>query len=82
MKFKTVSQFDDEIKKIDKMMDDYKKYIKKHPKNIGAHTNHKVLEYVRDELEKERDKLIASLCYKNGCPPKLIFDFSSKNFWA
>lgn len=65
MRFKTLSGYDDEIKKIDKMIDNWKKYFEEHPKEIAGHTNYVVLEYIRDELKKERDKFAASLYY-NG----------------
>lgn len=57
MRFKTVSEYDDEIKKIDKMIDNWEKYIKTHPEEIGAHANCEGLKYIRNELKKERDNL-------------------------
>lgn len=57
MGLKTISEYDDEIKKIDKMIDNWKKYFEEHPEGIAGHTNYVVLEYIRDELKKERDKL-------------------------
>lgn len=57
MRFKTLSEYDDEIKKIDKMIDNWEKYIKTHPEEIGAHTNCEGLKYIRNELKKERDNL-------------------------
>lgn len=57
MIFETVAQYDDEIKRYDRMIDNYKKYYREHPEDIGGHTNHEVLKYIRDELKKERDKL-------------------------
>ena len=64
MRFKTPSEYDDEIKKIDKMIDNWKKYFEEHTEEIAGHTNYVVLEYIRDELQKERDKLAASLYYR------------------
>ena len=57
MIFKTLSEYDDEIKKIDKMIDNWEKYIKTHPEEIGVHTNCEGLKYIRNELKKERDNL-------------------------
>ena len=57
MRFETLSEYDDEIKKIDKMIDSWEKYIKTHPEEIGVHTNCEGLKYIRNELKKERDNL-------------------------
>ena len=57
MRFETLSEYDDEIKKIDKMIDNWEKYIKTDPEEIGAHTNCEGLKYIRNELKKERDNL-------------------------
>lgn len=57
MIFKTLSEYDDEIKKIDKMIDNWEKYIKTHPEEIGMHANCEGLKYIRNELKKERDNL-------------------------
>ena len=64
MRFETLSDYNDEIKKCDRVIDGYKRYFKEHPEDIAGHTNYVVLEYIRDELKKERDKLAASLYYK------------------
>ena len=45
MIFKTLSEYDEEIKKIDKMIDNWEKYIKTHPEEIGAHINCEGLKY-------------------------------------
>ena len=60
MIFKTLSEYGDEIKRYDRMIDNHKKYYERHPEDIGGHTNHEVLIYIRNELQKERDKLAAS----------------------
>ena len=57
MRFKKLSEYDEEIKKIDKMIDNWEKYIKTHPEEIGAHTNCEGLKYIRNELKKERKEL-------------------------
>lgn len=57
MKFETLSDYDDEIKKIDRLIDDWEKYFKGHPEEIVGHTNQEILKYIRGELKKEKDKL-------------------------
>ena len=57
MRFKTLSEYDDKIKKIDTMIDNWEKYIKAPPEEIGVHTNCECLKYIRNELKKERDNL-------------------------
>ena len=57
MRFETLSDYDDEIKKCNRLIDSYKKYYEEHLEDIRGHTNHEVLKYIRDELKKERDKL-------------------------
>lgn len=61
MRFRTIARYDDEIKKLNRMIDNWKKYFEEHTEDIGGHTNYVVLEYIRNELQKERDKLAASL---------------------
>lgn len=62
--FKTLSDFDNEIEECDRVIDRYEKYFEEHPETIVSGTNYPVLKYIRDELKKERDKLAASLYYK------------------
>lgn len=57
MRFETLSEYDDEIKKLNRMIDNWKKYFEEHTEDIRGHTNYVVLEYIRDELKKERDDL-------------------------
>lgn len=57
MRFKTLSEYDDKIKKIDTMIDNWEKHIIAHPEEIGVHTNCEGLKYIRNELKKERDNL-------------------------
>lgn len=61
MRFRTIARYDDEIKKIDKVIDNWKKYFEERPEEIAGHTNYVVLEYIRDELKKEKDKLEENL---------------------
>lgn len=64
MMFETLSDYDDEIKKCDRVIDGYRRYFEEHPEDIVGHTNHQILEYIRNELKKQRDELAASLYYK------------------
>lgn len=64
MMFKTLSDYDDEIEKCDRVIDRYEKYFKEHSETIVGDTNYPVIKYIRNELQKERDKLAASLYYK------------------
>lgn len=60
MRFETLSEYDDEIKKIDEILDNFKEYIENHPKDVGVKTNRMSLMYIREELKKERYKM--SIC--------------------
>lgn len=57
MRFKKLSEYDEEIKKIDSVIDSLEKYIEERPEEIGGRTNCEGLKYIRDELKKERDNL-------------------------
>ena len=57
MGLKTISEYDDEIKKIEEILYDFKEYIKEHPEGASVKTKCVVLKYIRDELKKERAKL-------------------------
>ncbi len=61
MRFKKVARYNDEIKKMDRMLDNFKKCMEEHPEKIGGHINYELLKYLREDLKKERDKLAASL---------------------
>lgn len=56
MRFQTLSEYDDEIKKIDRMIDNQEKYFEEHPEEIAGRMNCEVLKYICNELKKERDK--------------------------
>lgn len=55
MRFKTPSEYDDEIKMYDKMLDIFKKCIEKSLKK-GVTPDYELLRYIH-KLEKERDDL-------------------------
>lgn len=56
-RFKKLSEYDEEIKKIDSVIDSWEKYIEECPEEIGGRANCEGLKYIRDELKKERDNL-------------------------
>lgn len=64
MIFKTLSDYDDRIETCDRAIDRYEKYFEEHSETIVGDTNYPVIKYIRNELQKERDKLAASLYYK------------------
>lgn len=64
MRFETVSRYDDEIKRIDEILDNFKEYIEECPEDIGTKGNYESLKYIRNELKKERDTLAASLYHE------------------
>lgn len=57
MRFRTVDEYDGEIKDIERMLDELLDYVNNHPEKIGVQGNYELLKYIRDELKKERDKL-------------------------
>lgn len=57
MRFRTVDEYDGEIKDIERMLDELLDYVNNHPEKIGVQRNYELLKYIRDELKKERDKL-------------------------
>lgn len=57
MGLKTIPEYDDEIKKIDEILDNFKEYIEECPEDSGTKANYQSLKYIRDELKKERKEL-------------------------
>lgn len=54
---KTISEYNKEIKKIDKILYEFKEYIEECSEDIGTKWNYESLKYIRDELKKERKEL-------------------------
>lgn len=75
MRFKTLSEYDDEIKKIDEILDNFKEHIEKCPEDSGTKTNYQSLKYIRDELKKERDTLAMSLYHETYQKEKEDLEF-------
>nr|DAF73422.1 MAG TPA: hypothetical protein [Caudoviricetes sp.] len=64
MRFKTLSEYDDEIKKMDEILDNFKEHIEECPEDNSTKTNYQSLKYIRDELKKERDTIAMSLYHE------------------
>lgn len=52
MMFKTLSDYDDEIEKCNRVIDRYEKYFKEHSETIVGDTNYPVIKYIRNELQE------------------------------
>lgn len=50
---KTISEYNKEIKKIDKILYEFKEYIEECPEDIETKWNYESLKYIRDELKKK-----------------------------
>lgn len=57
MRFKTIPQYDDEIRMYDTMLDIFKKCVEEYSEEIGGELDYEFLRYVHGELKKERDNL-------------------------
>ena len=57
MGFKKLSEYDEEIKKIDIILDNFKEYINNYPQEMGIKPTYISMKYLREELKKERDEL-------------------------
>ena len=57
MRFKKLSEYDEEIKKIDIILDNFKEYINNYPQEMGIKPTYISMKYLREELKKERDNL-------------------------
>lgn len=57
MRFKKLSEYDEEIKRIDVILDNFKEYINNYPKEMGVKPTYISMKYLREELKKERKEL-------------------------
>ena len=57
MRFKKLSEYDEEIKRIDEILDNFKEYINNYTKEMGVKPTYISMKYLREELKKERDNL-------------------------
>ena len=54
MRYNTLSEYDDEIKRIDEILDNFEEYIENYPEDAGFKPTRMSLMYLREELKKER----------------------------
>lgn len=57
MRFKKLSEYDEEIKRIDEILDNFKEYINNYLQEMGVKPTYISMKYLREELKKERDNL-------------------------
>lgn len=56
-RYNTLSEYDEEIKRIDEILDNFKEYINNYPQEMGVKPTYISMKYLREELKKERDNL-------------------------
>ena len=61
MRFKKLSEYDEEIKRIDEILDNFKEYINNYTQEIGVKPTYISMKYLCEELKKEKDKLEENL---------------------
>ena len=57
MRFDTIHRYNDEIKRIDKALDDLKEDIEKHPNKTWNYIHYVLLHSMQESLKEERDRL-------------------------
>lgn len=57
MRFDTIHRYNDEIKRIDKALDDLKEDIEKHPDKTWNYIHYVLLHSMQESLKEERDRL-------------------------
>ena len=57
MRFETLSEYDEEIERIDIILDNFKEYINNYTQEMGVKPTYISMKYLREELKKERDEL-------------------------
>lgn len=57
MRFDTIHRYNDEIKRIDKALDDLKEDIEKHPNKTWNYIHYVLLNSMQESLKEERDRL-------------------------
>lgn len=66
MRFDVIHHYNDEIKRIDKALDDLEKDIEKYPEDVWNHINYVLLEWFQGYLKKEMNELEENLYYEEG----------------
>lgn len=61
LRYDTLSEYDEEIKRIDEILDNFKEYINNFPQEMSIKPTYISMEYLREELKKEKDKLEENL---------------------
>lgn len=61
LRYNTLSEYDEEIKRIDEILDNFKEYINNFPQEMSIKPIYIFMEYLREELKKEKDKLEENL---------------------
>lgn len=61
MRFETLSEYDEEIERIDIILDNFKEYINNYTQEMGVKPTYISMKYLREELKKEKDKLEENL---------------------
>ena len=57
MRFDTIHRYNDEIKRIDKALDDLKEDIEKHPEKTWNYIHCVLFHFMQESLKEERDRL-------------------------
>ena len=61
MRFETLFEYDEEIERIDIILDNFKEYINNYTQEMGVKPTYISMKYLREELIKEKDKLEENL---------------------
>ena len=61
MRFETLFEYDEEIERIDEILDNFKEYINNYTQEMGVKPTYISMKYLREELIKEKDKLEENL---------------------
>lgn len=61
LRYNTLSEYDEQIKRIDETLDNFKEYINNFPQEMSIKLTYISMEYLREELKKEKDKLEENL---------------------
>lgn len=57
LRYNTLSEYDEEIKRINEILDNFKEYINNYPQEMGIKPTYISMKYLREELIKERKEL-------------------------
>ena len=57
MIFKKLSEYDEEIKRIDEILDNFKEYINNYPQEMGVKPTYISMKYLCEELKNENIRI-------------------------